>query len=152
MSLLPRLLWLTLNLALIIQCLTWFCFYNFTYPVRCLLIPPGVRAPNLKITALRSCLDITRQLSSWPCFENLFKCPSYNNLYLLCLCIVTLSQSLRREMHISIHFRPCVLARIFHECLRHSAHVREDLHCGLLSSASSFAFQHMNSNIPSPSP
>jgi hypothetical protein len=40
MSLRPGLLWLTLNLALITQCLSRnIIFFNFTYPVRCLLVP-----------------------------------------------------------------------------------------------------------------
>jgi hypothetical protein len=42
MSLRPCVLWLTLNLALIIQCLSWnniFISFNFTYPLRCLRIP-----------------------------------------------------------------------------------------------------------------
>jgi hypothetical protein len=42
MSLRPGLLWLTLNLALIIQCLSWnniFFFFNFTYPLRCVRVP-----------------------------------------------------------------------------------------------------------------
>jgi hypothetical protein len=41
MSLCPGLLWLTLNLALIIQCLSWnnIFFFNFTYPLRCLRVP-----------------------------------------------------------------------------------------------------------------
>jgi hypothetical protein len=43
MSLRPGLLWLILNLALIIQCLSWnnifIIFFNFTYPLRCLRVP-----------------------------------------------------------------------------------------------------------------
>jgi hypothetical protein len=41
MSLRPGLLWLTLNLALIILCLSWIniFFLNFTYPLRCLRVP-----------------------------------------------------------------------------------------------------------------
>jgi hypothetical protein len=44
MSFRPGLLWLTLNLALIIQCLSWnniyiYIFFNFTYPLRCLRVP-----------------------------------------------------------------------------------------------------------------
>jgi hypothetical protein len=42
MSLSPGLLWLTLNLSLIIPCLSWnniYFFFNFTYPLRCLRVP-----------------------------------------------------------------------------------------------------------------
>jgi hypothetical protein len=42
MSLRPGLLWLTLNLALIVQRLSWnniYSFFNFTYPLRCLRVP-----------------------------------------------------------------------------------------------------------------
>jgi hypothetical protein len=42
MSLRPSLLWLTLNLALIIQCLSRnniLIFFNVTYPLRCLRVP-----------------------------------------------------------------------------------------------------------------
>jgi hypothetical protein len=42
MSLRPGLLWLTLNLAPIIQCLSWnniYYFLNFTYPLRRLSLP-----------------------------------------------------------------------------------------------------------------
>jgi hypothetical protein len=51
MSLRPGLLWLTVNLALIILCLSWnnvFIFLNFTYPLRCLCVPPGVRVPQVE--------------------------------------------------------------------------------------------------------
>jgi hypothetical protein len=42
--LLPGLLWLTLNLALMIQCLSGniIFVFNFTYPIRCLGVLPGV--------------------------------------------------------------------------------------------------------------
>jgi hypothetical protein len=45
------LFWLTLNLALIIQCLSWnniFIFFNFTYPLRCLRLPPGGCVPQVE--------------------------------------------------------------------------------------------------------
>jgi hypothetical protein len=53
MSLGPGLLWLTLNLALTIQCLSWndihiIHFFNFTNPLRCLRVPPGVRVPHVE--------------------------------------------------------------------------------------------------------
>jgi hypothetical protein len=59
MSLRPALIWLTLNLALIIQCLARkniyiyiyiyiVCSFNFTYPLRCLRVPPGVRVPQVE--------------------------------------------------------------------------------------------------------
>jgi hypothetical protein len=55
-SLRPGLLWLTLNLALIIQCLFRNnLFLNFAYPVRRFLVPPkmsshtpGVRVPQVE--------------------------------------------------------------------------------------------------------
>jgi hypothetical protein len=63
MSLRPSLLWLILNLALIIQCLSWnniqIYIFNFTYPLRCLHVPPGVRVPHVETTdlAARSLCD-----------------------------------------------------------------------------------------------
>jgi hypothetical protein len=50
MSLRPDLLWLNLNLALIIQCLSRnnIYFFNFTYPLRCLRVPPGVHVPQVE--------------------------------------------------------------------------------------------------------
>jgi hypothetical protein len=49
MSLRPGLLWLTLNLTLIIQCLSQNNnFFNCTYPVRCFRVPPGVRVPRVE--------------------------------------------------------------------------------------------------------
>jgi hypothetical protein len=57
MSLRPGLLWLILNLALIIQCLSWniFIFFYFTYPLRCLHVPPGVRVCNLGVYCVVWC-------------------------------------------------------------------------------------------------
>jgi hypothetical protein len=51
MFLLPDLLWLTPNLALIIQCLSWnniIFFFNFTYPVNCFRGSQGVRIPQVE--------------------------------------------------------------------------------------------------------
>ena len=65
MSLLPGLLWLTQNLALIIQCLSWnnTFFFNFTYPLICLRFPPGVRVPQVEYHCSRqfccSCFPIS---------------------------------------------------------------------------------------------
>jgi hypothetical protein len=48
-SLRPGLQRLTLNVALIIQCLSWNNFlFNFTYPVRCFRLPLGVRVPQVE--------------------------------------------------------------------------------------------------------
>jgi hypothetical protein len=53
MSLRPGLLWLTLNLALIIQCIsrffvTKYLFFNFTHTVRCFRVSSGVRVHQLE--------------------------------------------------------------------------------------------------------
>jgi hypothetical protein len=65
-----HLLWLTLNLAQIIQCLSWNYIYNFTYPLRCLRVPPD---PSL------SCLwrcspDGACCKRSEPCGQDLTPC------------------------------------------------------------------------------
>jgi hypothetical protein len=68
MSLRPGRLWLILNLALIIHCLSWnniyVCVYcNFTYPVRCFRVPPkmtlfpGVRIPQVEDHKFRPLSD-----------------------------------------------------------------------------------------------
>jgi hypothetical protein len=48
MSLHPGLLWLTLNLALIIRCLSRTFFFNFTFPLRSFRLIPGVRVPHVE--------------------------------------------------------------------------------------------------------
>jgi hypothetical protein len=53
MSLRSVLLWITLDLALIIQCLSWnnsffFFFFNFTYHIICFRVPPGARVPQVE--------------------------------------------------------------------------------------------------------
>jgi hypothetical protein len=48
MSLHPILLWLTLNPAVIFQCLSLYILYifSFTYPVRCFRVPPKMSSRN----------------------------------------------------------------------------------------------------------
>jgi hypothetical protein len=81
MSLRPGLWWLTLNLAQIIQCLSWnniFIYFNFTYPLRCLRVPQGVRVPQVD-TTIPGCISVCKMLqpvlksdTKWQCvdFEN----------------------------------------------------------------------------------
>jgi hypothetical protein len=54
MSFRPGLLWLSLYLTLIIQCLSRnnILLFSFTYSVGCLRVLPRVRVPRLKTTAL----------------------------------------------------------------------------------------------------
>jgi hypothetical protein len=60
MPLRPGFVWLTINLALIIQCLSRFLFLNFTYPLRCVCVLPVVRVPQVDTTAL--CHEMWKQI------------------------------------------------------------------------------------------
>jgi hypothetical protein len=81
MSLRPGLSWLTLNVALLFSVYheIIYIFFNFTYPLRCFLVPPGVRVTQVE----DHCIIVLKQ----PKYSHLNKAnnssSNYTNKYTL---------------------------------------------------------------------
>jgi hypothetical protein len=116
MSLRPGLLWLTLNLDLIIQCLSWnniFIFLNFTYPLRCLRVTPGVHVPQVEYHCSKaSCLTSFYSICTVRCFSRC-KVAGAWSWPLIPICFRGLVW-----VEVSLHAAVCFMA-----CTLHIAHV-----------------------------